>query len=41
MPESKFKIFWNIIIGIMLLYTIFVMPFLLAFTDSERDVKIF
>ena len=34
-PESSFKSYWNIIVSISLLYTAIIMPFSIAFTESN------
>jgi len=41
MPNSKFKILWNVVVGVLLMYTAIVMPFSIAFVESEGYDKWF
>lgn len=41
-PDSRFKSFWGVYVGILLIYTALIMPFVLAFVNTgEYDVWFF
>ena len=42
MPDSKFKMFWNILVILLLLYTAIFVPFKIAFIETDGPVmKVF
>lgn len=37
MPNSTFKVFWNYVVILLMMYTVTLMPYKLSFFDNSTD----